>query len=48
MATDPTWNFQDPASKERVLGVLQGEMNSFFVRGDQELAGRFRDPFFPI
>jgi uncharacterized protein (TIGR03083 family) len=29
-ATDPTWNFRDPASKERVLSVLQGEMDAMF------------------
>jgi uncharacterized protein (TIGR03083 family) len=29
-ANDPTWNFQDPASKERVLTVLQGEMDAMF------------------
>ncbi len=35
MASDPTWNFQDPASKERVLDVLQGEMESMFqLMGD--------------
>ena len=28
--SDPTWNFMDPASKERVLDVLQGEMESMF------------------
>ena len=28
--SDPSWNFQDPASKERVLNVLQGEMESMF------------------
>jgi uncharacterized protein (TIGR03083 family) len=27
---DPTWNFQDPASKERVLGVLRDEMDAMF------------------
>jgi uncharacterized protein (TIGR03083 family) len=27
---DPSWNFQDPASKERVLSVLQGEMDAMF------------------
>lgn len=27
---DPTWNFQDPASRERVLRVLQGEMDAMF------------------
>lgn len=27
---DPTWNFQDPASRERVLRVLQGEMDAKF------------------
>ena len=27
---DPTWNFQDPASKERVLTVLQREMDAMF------------------
>jgi uncharacterized protein (TIGR03083 family) len=26
-ATDPTWNFQDPASKDRVLSVLRDEMD---------------------
>ncbi len=28
--SDPSWNFQDPASKERVLSVLQGEMDEMF------------------
>jgi uncharacterized protein (TIGR03083 family) len=28
--TDPTWNFQDPASKERVLSVLRDEMDAMF------------------
>jgi uncharacterized protein (TIGR03083 family) len=28
--SDPSWNFQDPASKERVLSVLQGEMDAMF------------------
>lgn len=28
--SDPTWNFQDPASKERVLNVLEGEMDAMF------------------
>ena len=28
--SDPTWNFQDPASKERVLDVLEGEMDAMF------------------
>jgi uncharacterized protein (TIGR03083 family) len=27
---DPTWNFQDPASKERVLSVLRDEMDAMF------------------
>jgi uncharacterized protein (TIGR03083 family) len=30
-ATDRTWNFQDPASKERVLGVLRAEMDQTFA-----------------
>jgi uncharacterized protein (TIGR03083 family) len=30
-ATDPTWNFQDPASKDRVLGVLRNEMDTTFA-----------------
>src|SRR5262249_9255919 len=29
-ANDPTWDFQDPASKERVLTVLQSEMDAMF------------------
>ena len=28
--SDPSWNFQDPASKERVLSVLQREMDAMF------------------
>jgi uncharacterized protein (TIGR03083 family) len=28
--SDPTWNFQDPASKERVLSVLRDEMDAMF------------------
>lgn len=28
--SDPTWNFQDPESKDRVLTVLQGEMDAMF------------------
>jgi uncharacterized protein (TIGR03083 family) len=28
--SDPTWNFQDPASQERVLSVLRGEMDAMF------------------
>jgi uncharacterized protein (TIGR03083 family) len=28
--SDPSWNFQDPASKERVLSVLQAEMDAMF------------------
>jgi uncharacterized protein (TIGR03083 family) len=28
--SDPSWNFQDPASKQRVLNVLQAEMDSMF------------------
>ena len=28
--SDPSWNFQDPASKQRVLDVLQAEMDSMF------------------
>jgi uncharacterized protein (TIGR03083 family) len=27
---DPTWNFMDPASKKRVLNVLEGEMDAMF------------------
>jgi uncharacterized protein (TIGR03083 family) len=27
---DPTWNFQDPASKDRVLSVLRDEMDAMF------------------
>jgi uncharacterized protein (TIGR03083 family) len=31
MATgDPTWNFQDPASKDRVLSVLRSEIDAMF------------------
>jgi uncharacterized protein (TIGR03083 family) len=30
MAGDPTWNFQDPASKDRLLGVLQREIDEMF------------------
>jgi hypothetical protein len=29
-ANDRTWHFQDPASKDRVLTVLQVEMDSMF------------------
>src|SRR5262245_27533670 len=29
--TDPSWNFMDPASKDRVLGVLQREINDTFA-----------------
>jgi hypothetical protein len=35
MAYDPTWDFRDPASKARVLGVLRAEVDKMF-----ELAGR--------
>jgi uncharacterized protein (TIGR03083 family) len=28
--SDPSWNFQDPASKQRVLDVLQAEMDLMF------------------
>ena len=28
--SDPSWNFQDPSSKQRVLNVLQAEMDSMF------------------
>lgn len=35
MTNDPTWNFMDPASKDRLLRVLRGEMDRFFaVAGD--------------
>jgi hypothetical protein len=27
---DPAWNFMDPASKKRVLDVLEGEMDAMF------------------
>ena len=30
MARDPTWDFQDPASKGRLLGVLQREIDKTF------------------
>ena len=30
MAGSPTWNFQDPASKDRLLGVLQAEIDAMF------------------
>jgi uncharacterized protein (TIGR03083 family) len=30
MAYDPTWDFQDPASKARVLGVLRAEIDKMF------------------
>jgi len=30
MAGDPTWNFQHPASKRRLLGVLQREIDAMF------------------
>jgi uncharacterized protein (TIGR03083 family) len=30
MADDPTWNFQDPASKGRLLGVLEREIDEMF------------------
>jgi uncharacterized protein (TIGR03083 family) len=29
--TDPSWNFMDPAAKERLLGVLQQEMDDIFA-----------------
>ena len=30
MATSPTWNFQDPASKDRLLSVLHAEIDAMF------------------
>ena len=30
MATDPTWDFQNPASKTRLLGVLGAEIDEMF------------------
>ena len=30
MAGDPTWDFQDPASKNRLLGVLRREIDEMF------------------
>jgi uncharacterized protein (TIGR03083 family) len=30
MADDPTWDFQNPASKDRLLGVLRHEMDEMF------------------
>ena len=30
MARDPTWDFLDPASKGRLLGVLQREVDEMF------------------
>jgi uncharacterized protein (TIGR03083 family) len=30
MADDPTWNFQDPAGRERLLGVLRREIDEMF------------------
>jgi uncharacterized protein (TIGR03083 family) len=30
MACDPTWDFRDPASKSRLLGVLQREVDEMF------------------
>ena len=30
MTRDPTWNFQDPASKNRLLGVLRREIDEMF------------------
>jgi uncharacterized protein (TIGR03083 family) len=30
MTPDPTWDFQDPASKARVLGVLRSEIDKMF------------------
>ena len=30
MTGDPTWNFQDPASKDRLLGVLRREIDEMF------------------
>jgi uncharacterized protein (TIGR03083 family) len=30
MTRDPTWNFQDPASKDRLLGVLRREIDEMF------------------
>jgi uncharacterized protein (TIGR03083 family) len=30
MASDPTWDFQDPASKDRLLGVLRREIDEMF------------------
>lgn len=31
MSTDPSWNFMDPAAKDRLLGVLQGEIDETFA-----------------
>ena len=30
MATDATWDFQNPASKTRLLGVLGAEIDAMF------------------
>jgi uncharacterized protein (TIGR03083 family) len=30
MAGDPTWDFRNPASKDRLLGVLRGEIDEMF------------------
>lgn len=30
MGMDPTWNFLDPASKDRLLGVLRDETDATF------------------
>ena len=50
--SDPSWNFQDPASTrcDPATLVLTGyaRMNGGTARGDVELAGKFRDLFFPI
>jgi uncharacterized protein (TIGR03083 family) len=31
MANDPAWNFQDPASRTRLMGVLRREIDEMFV-----------------
>ncbi len=30
MANDPSWNFMDPASRPRLMGVLKGEIDAMF------------------
>ena len=35
MSGDPTWDFLDPASKGRLLGVLQREIEEMFELADE-------------